>query len=100
MQLLLLIAVALFFAVAPYALSLMIQHLRPVWPRWRKIVAAGLPLPFGVAAMSGVIFLRASLSCGTGDCSLAMIFGMGGLILGAMGAVLGLAVSAVALRKE
>jgi hypothetical protein len=98
-----LIALALVFAGVPYALSMLIQHLRPLWPRRRKVMAGALPLPFGVVAMSAAILIRgalgASQSCGV-DCGIAEIFGMGGLVLGAMGAVLGLAVSAVALRKE
>lgn len=104
MQLLALIAVALFFAGVPYALSLMIRHLRPGWTRWRKILVGALPLPFGVAVMSAAIltdsFLRFPQGCSPDSCGFALIFGTGGLILAAMGAVLGLAIAAVAVRKE
>jgi hypothetical protein len=103
-HLLALIAVALFFAGVPYALSLMIRHLRPGWTRWRKILVGALPLPFGVAVMSASILIDASRrspqDCGVDACGYNMIFGTGGLILAAMGAVLGLAIAAVAVGKE
>ena len=104
MQLLALIAVALFFAGVPYALSLMIRHLRPGWTRWRKILVGGLPLPVGVMVMSGAILIdatqRSPQDCGVDACGYNMMFGAGGLILAAMGAVLGLAIAAVAVGKE
>jgi hypothetical protein len=102
-QLLALIAVALFFAGVPYALSLMIRHLRPGWTRWRKILVGGLPLPVGVMVMSAAILIdgytRPIQSCSGDSCGFAILFGMGGLILGAMGAVLGLAIAAVAVGR-
>lgn len=104
MQLLALIAVALFFAGVPYALCLMVRHLRPAWPRRRKIMVAALPLPVGVMVMSAAILIdgytRPIQSCSGDSCGFAILFGVGGLILGAMGMVLGLAIAAVGVPKE
>ncbi|WP_206238651.1 hypothetical protein [Novosphingobium terrae] len=99
-----LIAIALFFAGAPYAFAGMVRREKPDWPRWRKITVSGLILPLLVAVLPMLalirIFVWPPTSCSVDACGFDPMLVAAGLLLSAASAILGLAVSAVALRKE
>jgi hypothetical protein len=88
----------------PYALAILVDHLRPVWPRRRKVVLSALPLPLliGFASLGMVIdaTTRSAQACGKDFCDMLETLGLGGLLLALIVLVLALAVANVATPKH
>jgi hypothetical protein len=102
-ELLLLFAVALFFAGVPFAAAALADRFRPGWPRKRKILVAALPLPGLVALLSGGALVDALWFVPRGhamDGGMLMLLGMGGAVLSVLSAGLGFAVSTSVLRAR
>jgi len=89
---------AVMFALVPYALAILVDHLRPTWPRRRKVMLSALPLPLLIGFASLGMVITANIS--PGDCGITETLGLGGLLLALIVLVLAFAVANVATPKR
>lgn len=58
MALIAFLLLAVIMGAVPFALGILVDHVRPAWPRRRKVMAAALPLPLVLGLASAALEIR------------------------------------------
>lgn len=104
MALIAFLLLAVMMGAVPFALGILVDHVRPAWSHWRKVMAAALPLPLVLGLASAALEIRSytasEQACGKDLCGLMAMLGLGGLVLTVIVLVIALAMAHVAMPKR